>query len=185
MPNWMRRFKSACDLGRIFRLRLVIVAATMYFVIASIGSIHASDTSVQVPQLVHFQYRGLDPKNNQIDHLIYVFGFVCVTRPELHNCRLERELVAYLKKLPPYRTEVTGELTSLGAKCIVGDVRTKCIYEKSVEVSAWVAGANQPASVRHEEFRISITVSGARDPLEYDAVVERELTSETTPSKKK
>ena len=72
-----------------------------------------------VPQGVWFSRRGLDPKNNKIDALISMFGFICLPKNPLMTmpCRIETELESLLRNFPPDQSVILQELRALGATC--------------------------------------------------------------------
>jgi hypothetical protein len=135
----------------------------------------------RVPQLVWSTRKGLDVRHNAIDRLIDTFGFICYRdRYSTRPCRIESELVAFLKRLPPNQTDISRELTALGATCetkdVWQDVWLNCVYERHVEESSWKADYPEPMVVADEFFRINLIVANESDSLRYDAQFKRTST---------
>src|SRR5947209_6186712 len=101
--------------------------------------VSAANDAAPVPQLVYVTRSGLDPANNKIDRLIDIFGFSCL-RNLLHPrpCRIEKELVSLLKTFAADRGDLAHQLTALGASCEDADERLTCVFERRVEVGAWI-----------------------------------------------
>src|SRR5262249_47916879 len=127
----------------------------------------------RVPQLVWWTRKGLDVRHNEIDRLIDIFGFLCYhDRYSTRPCRIESELVAFLRRLPPNQTDISRELTALGATCetkdVWQDVWLNCVYERHVEQSGWKADYPEPVILVDEFFRINLIVSTESDSFRYD-----------------
>ena len=137
-------------------------------------TLHAAEEVRPVPQLHYTVQKGLDVRHNPIDRLISTFGFVCVRNPlNPRPCRFEKELVAFLEKMPPNQADISRELTVLGAICQSTIEQLNCVYERHVENSAWLAGSYEPAAVFDEFLRIEMSASGPDGALRYDVTFNR------------
>ena len=130
----------------------------------------AADNVQPVPQLIHGTRKGLDVENNKIDQLIHTFGFICEHIQNFPKaCRIESELVTFLKKLPPNRADIARELTALGAACESKGRSLDCIYERYVENAGWITGSSAPVSIMDEILRIDLKVTGEDGLLRFAA----------------
>ena len=136
--------------------------------------VSAANDTAPVPQLVYMTRTGLDPANNGIDRLIDIFGFACLrTSINRRACRIEKELVTFLKTFPADRDEIASQLAALGASCKDADERLTCVYERRVEVGAWIVGSSEPETVLDEHFRIELGIAQSGNSLHYDAAFNR------------
>jgi hypothetical protein len=126
-------------------------------------------------ELIYTAGKGLDVENNKIDQLIRTFGWVCVHIPNIPRaCRIESELITFLKSLPPNRAAIARELIALGAVCEHREERLDCVFERHVDNAAWTAGSSLPTI--DNDFRIDMRVSGRDGTLEYQAAFKRTST---------
>jgi hypothetical protein len=127
-----------------------------------------------VPQPIYMTRKGLDAENNRIDRLVHLFGFTCVRNPyNLRPCRIETELVSFLRTLPPTRAEIARELTALGTTCGINEQRLDCIYQRHVENAGWITGSPVPVNIVDEFLRIDLTILGKDGSLFFEAKYDR------------
>jgi len=132
----------------------------------------AQPPSVQqppAPQGLWFSRRGLDPKNNKIDALISMFGFICLPRNPLKPmpCAIETELESLLRSFPSDQSVILKELRALGATCRGDDRRLACVVERTVETTGWAAG-HEPRVIE-SRILIGLLVEDVNGSLHYSA----------------
>jgi hypothetical protein len=133
-----------------------------------------SGPQIPVPQLIYSTRTGLDVQTNPIDRLIGTYGFICDRSAYTRKpCRIEIELVNYLKTLPPNRVEISRELIALGAICRPENDRLDCTYMRNVEISGWITGSLQPAAISEELLRIDFRIAERDRSLQYGAAFHR------------
>lgn len=120
---------------------------------------------------------GLDARNNQIDALLRKSGTACSTEPpwDTRPCPIEVSLWAFLRSLPPNQDAIAAELVALGAACRKESARLDCVYERHVHYVGWVAGHDGPAGTSDDFFRITFTVSGDDNALDYGVEFRRNI----------
>jgi hypothetical protein len=134
--------------------------------VAGPNNVGKAQVTQPVPQLIYMRHKGLDTQRNPLDRLIGVFGFTCHRNPyNPKPCRIERELQAFIISLSKERVEVARQLISLGANCANLPDRLRCSYERQVENSAWIMGAEKPVRVIEELFRIDMTIANSTGTL--------------------
>ncbi len=119
------------------------------------------------PPPLLFSQRGLDPKNNRIDALISMFGFLCSSKNPLRRCRIEIELESLLRSFPPDQSVILQELRALGATCRGDDRRLACVVERTVETTGWAAG-HEPRVIK-SRILIGLLVEDVNGTLKYSA----------------
>jgi hypothetical protein len=165
--SWYSEVKSKTALPRDTGAARNITLLTVFFAcwICAVEAQHSSTSSY--PD-VFIRYEGLDVRNNRIDALISMFGFICVRNPfNPTPCRIETELLAYLRTFPGDLKAIARELTALNATCLEENNRVNCLINRHVKTTAGIQGSSDPPEIIDEFFRIGLTVTSQSGGLEY------------------
>jgi hypothetical protein len=113
--------------------------------------------------------KGLDTRNNRLDALVGRLAVACSTEPPLDTrpCPGAKDLLIFLRELPPDLGAIGRELEALGTTCRKQEARIDCFYERHVHYESWAWGYDGPVGSGDEIYRLTFTVTKLGDELQY------------------
>jgi hypothetical protein len=145
--------------------------AVLLLAIATILPASAMGTPVQVEKVrpgFTIYNTDLDRKNNKMDDIIAIYGWVCHPIPFYdYSCPVVKHMEQFLKTFPQAQADLLRELVRLGAICTMKNQTLRCIYERHVDEFVQRAHPAKPVFIQRDISHSEITIENDGGSLRY------------------
>jgi hypothetical protein len=151
----------------------ILTRAVAIFLVSTLLVFEASRAEEKSPLPLLIIRKGLDVQNNKIDALIAQSGVACLPALMDRPCRIEKDLLVFVRSLPADQEAIAQNLQSLGAVCRLQDIRLNCKIERETETTGLTADPAFKPNTTIDRFLIEFIVTGRGAELQYEVNFDR------------